>query len=182
MSVGTGTLQWDRSGPLGSTQHEGGSWEAETAQVESTGVSELCVTYETPKELEEGFLWVNEQIYKPSVMYEKLMASTTWYPPCKPERLKHKAFVLLRLAQQLPAVDWETREFILKSAFHLTRPRTQVPLTRVVNALDHIDFAQSLSGYGGHPPRPPGERAFEILAAIISGEVRASGFSGTVAR
>jgi hypothetical protein len=55
MTVSAETLQWDRSGPLGSTEHEGGGWDAATAKAESDGVSSLSVTYETPGELQEAF-------------------------------------------------------------------------------------------------------------------------------
>ena len=55
MTVCAGTLQWDRSGPLGSTEHEGGDWSAAAVKAESDGGSNLCVTYETPGELQEAF-------------------------------------------------------------------------------------------------------------------------------
>ncbi len=55
MTVSAGTLQWDRSGPLGSTEHEGDGWDAAAAKAESDGVSNLTVSYETPGALQEAF-------------------------------------------------------------------------------------------------------------------------------
>jgi hypothetical protein len=55
MTVSAETLQSDRSGPLGSTEHEGDGWNAAAAKAESDGVGNLSVTYETPGELQEAF-------------------------------------------------------------------------------------------------------------------------------
>jgi radical SAM superfamily enzyme YgiQ (UPF0313 family) len=125
----------------------------------------------SPEELEQGYLWVNQQIYDPKVMYEKMLAAMQWNPQYKPERGWHKAFVLLRLLHHLPAADSATQEFLMKSFFQLARVKSRLAMTRVVNALDHIDFAQSLTNYAGQPPVPPGERFFERLAALITREV-----------
>lgn len=55
MTDGTGTLQWDRSGSLGSMQHGNGAWEAMEEEAEVGGASSLSVTYETPGALQEAF-------------------------------------------------------------------------------------------------------------------------------
>jgi len=100
----------------------------------------------TVDELEEGYIWVHEQVYSFKKMYEK-MKHHMWKRGPNPLTGTMKLKMLLRLLCYLGPRDWARNKFIMKSAYDILNPNLAVQATSIVWSMDHQDFVRRLRKY-----------------------------------
>ncbi len=95
------------------------------------------------RELEEGYIWVHEQVYKLSNLYPKLRYRI-WKPGRNRMSTALKFKFTARMLTYLSALDWDRNRFIFRIMPDVFNPNLDMQLSNVVNCMDHQDFARKL--------------------------------------
>lgn len=118
----------------------------------------------TPAELEEGYIWVHEEVYRLRKLHRKLK-SHIWKRGKNPLPVGFRLKFAARLLSYLSFSDWDRTSFIFRTIPDIFNPRLETQVSNIVNVMDHQDFAKRLRGQRAQragdladlssSPRPP---------------------------
>lgn len=114
----------------------------------------------SPQELEEGYIWVHEQVYSLHNQYAKLR-HRIWKPGRNNMRGALKLKFTARLLSMLSLTDWNRNRFILNIIPDIFNRELDMQLSNVVNVMDHQDFAKKLGARRARMHTLPGETLTE---------------------
>jgi radical SAM superfamily enzyme YgiQ (UPF0313 family) len=95
------------------------------------------------RELEEGYIWVHEQVYSLRNLYPKLRYRI-WKPGKNKMSPALKLKCLARLISFISPLDWDRNKFIFRMIPDMLNPNLDMQLSNVINCMDHQDFARRL--------------------------------------
>lgn len=101
------------------------------------------------RELEEGYIWVHEQVYALGNLYPKLRHHI-WKAGRNTMRPALKLKFAARLLSYLSPTDWDRNRFIAQVLPDVFNPNLDMQLSNVVNCMDHQDFARRLGARRRH--------------------------------
>lgn len=96
----------------------------------------------TIKELEEGYIWVHEQVYKLSKLHKKLK-KFVWKPVKNDVKFLLRTKFAIRLLTYVSLKDWDRTSFVFRVMPDVFNPKFST-LSNIVNCMDHHDFAKQL--------------------------------------
>jgi radical SAM superfamily enzyme YgiQ (UPF0313 family) len=96
----------------------------------------------TVQELEDGYIWVHEQVYKLRKLHKKLK-KFIWKPVQNNVGLSLRTKFAMRLLTYVSLKDWDRTSFVFRVMPDVFNPRLDT-LSNIVNCLDHQDFAKRL--------------------------------------
>ncbi len=97
----------------------------------------------TPEELEEGYIWVHQEVYKLRRLHKKLRYHI-WKPGKNTLPLSFRFKFAARLLSYLSLSDWDRTSFIMRSVPDIFNPNLDMQVSNIVNCMDHQDFARRL--------------------------------------
>ncbi len=95
------------------------------------------------RELEEGYIWVHQEVYALKNLYPKLRYRI-WKPGKNKMNTGLKFKFMTRLMSLLSLTDWDRNAFIFKVIPDIFNPHLDMQLSNIVNCMDHQDFARKL--------------------------------------
>jgi radical SAM superfamily enzyme YgiQ (UPF0313 family) len=97
----------------------------------------------SPRELEEGYICVHEQVYSLDKLYPKLRHEI-WKPGRNRMSAALKLKFMARLMSFLSFTDWDRNRFIARVIPDIFNPNLDMQVSNIVNVMDHQDFARKL--------------------------------------
>ena len=97
----------------------------------------------SPRELEEGYIWVHQQVYSLNKLYPKLRHEI-WKPGKNKMSTSLKLKCMARLISFLSPTDWDRNRFIFRVIPDMFNRGLDMQLSNIINVMDHQDFARRL--------------------------------------
>lgn len=95
------------------------------------------------KDLEEGYIWVHEQVYRLDKLHHKLK-NHVWKPGRNRLTTGFKMKFILRMLTYLSLTDWDRTSFIFRVMSDIFNPNLNMHVANVINVMDHQHFARHL--------------------------------------
>ncbi|MFH1829874.1 MAG: radical SAM protein [Pseudomonadota bacterium] len=95
------------------------------------------------RELEEGYIWVHQEVYALKNLYPKLRYRI-WKPGKNRMSTSLKLKFTARLMSLLSPTDWDRNRFIFRVIPDVFNSNLDMQLSNIVNCMDHQDFARKL--------------------------------------
>ncbi len=97
----------------------------------------------TPRDLEEGYVFVHEEVYKLGRLHKKLRHHI-WKPGKNSLSTKFRLKFTARMLSYLSLTDWDRTSFIFRTIPDIFNSNLDMQVSNIVNCMDHQDFARRL--------------------------------------